>query len=134
MSAAGRETFEAHLVDCPACLLAVREVSAILAETVEEPVPPGLIERARTLVPAEPLGRPSRWRISEWLAAGRWGAATAASIAICLVGYRAGTISFVAEGAAGDQLAADMSFGVFDARDDDADLDLLLLDFAEVSP
>jgi len=135
MASAARQALETHLAACADCLSAVREARAIAAEAAPGAAPPAVIAAARSLV-ADPAA--SGWRISDWLAAGRWVAATAASIAICLVGYRAGTISFVTDGAVGDALASNMSFGVFDADDDDDGLGVLALDWVsggpEVSP
>ncbi len=130
------EAIEAHLADCSECRAAVVESRSLLDERAESTplVPPAVIESARALV-GEPdrsaAGRiPRRETPGPWLA--RWGLSAAASIAIGLIGYRAGTTTLDARDSSAARLAAEMSFGVLGSNGDDSQLELLALAVEEV--
>jgi anti-sigma factor RsiW len=127
--AAGRD-MEAHLARCPACREAVDELRTILAESPDALafVPAATLEAARALVPARtPARAPSRRRWVPAWAAARAGLAAAASVVVCIVGYRTG---FAAQTppAAEVEVVAEMSFGMISSSDasDDA-YELLML-------
>ena len=112
------ELFESHLADCSECRQAVADARLIAAEAAVStlPVPQGVIRSAQALVrqtvqPATSLN----WRMT------RWPVAAAASIAICVWGYRAGMAYTVSTEIPPERLASAMSFGVFDPSDEDSD-------------
>ena len=108
------EAIEAHLAQCADCLDAVIEVRALMLERLD----------ARRGGVIQSL----RW-------AGRWGLAAAASLAICVVGYRAGQSSFGAGSVSGDDLVTEMTFGVFDPAGGGNDLvELELFEDGELTP
>ena len=111
------ELFEAHLADCRECRQAVADARLIAVEAADSTsaVPQRVIRSAQALV-REPV-QPStsrNWRMA------RWPVAAAASIAICVWGYRAGMASTAPTDILPERLAAEMSFGVFDSSDDDS--------------
>ncbi|MEE9130161.1 MAG: zf-HC2 domain-containing protein [Phycisphaerales bacterium] len=125
LSAAEVESIEAHLAACPECREAAADARLIVAAAarLRPGAPERVIESAQALVSAMPVHRPARaqgrpslglkWRMARWLAA------AAASVAICVFGYRTGTASTASTDLRLDQLAMEMSFGVFDPPDED---------------
>ncbi len=99
---------EAHFAECGACRETVADARLIAAAMREQ---------------ANTHGRPSlihRWRLV------RWPVAAAASIAICVVGYRAGVAYAGTTDSLPDQLASQMTFGVFDlSGEDSGELELI---------
>lgn len=126
LSAAEVESIEAHLAACRECREAAADARLIVAAAAQSrpAAPERVIESAQALVSAMPVHRPARaksrsslglkWRMA------RWPAAAAASVAICVFGYRTGTASTASTDVRLDQLATEMSFGVFDPPDADA--------------
>lgn len=126
LSAAEVESIEAHLAVCRECREAAADARLIVAATARSRpgVPECVIESAQALVSAVPVHRPARaksrpslglrWRMA------RWPTAAAASLAICVFGYRTGTAWTASTDLRLDQLATEMSFGVFDPPDEDA--------------
>ena len=118
-----RRAIESHLAECDSCLEAICETSELRTEHVQAmiPAPPQVIEAAKALVSES--SRPAvkshqtGWRIADWLAMGRIGAAAAASLAICILGYLTGERSFAADGAAANELVPEMTFGVFSSSE-----------------
>ncbi len=123
-----QQTIEEHLVKCPVCLIAISETRLLLESGIEA-APEHVIESAKLLV--EPMqfeaGNLSRMRIVlRPLAA-------AAVLGICALGYVTG-IGFKAEALSSDQLAHEMSFGVFGSPEaDEQELELLELMIKENS-
>ncbi len=126
LSAAEVESIEAHLAACRECREAAADARLIVAAAARSRpgAPERVIESAQALVSAMSVrqsvraqSRPSfglKWRMA------RWPAAAAASVAICVFGYRTGTASIASTDLRLDQLATEMSFGVFDPPGDDA--------------
>ena len=126
LSAAEVESIEAHLAACRECREAAADARLIVAATGRSRpgAPERVIESAQALVspvavhrPVRAKSRPSsglKWRMA------RWPAAAAASVAICGFGYRTGTASTASTDLRLDQLATEMSFGMFDPPDEDA--------------
>lgn len=126
LSAAEVESIEAHLAVCRECREAAGDARMIVAAAARSRTgaPERVIESAQALVSAVPVDRPARaqrrpssglkWRMA------RWPVAAAASVAICVFGYRTGMASTVSTDLRLDQLATEMSFGVFDPPDEDA--------------
>lgn len=117
LSAAQIESVEAHLAVCRECREAVADARLIVAEAARSRsgAPERVIESAQALVSAQ--SGPSlglKWRTA------RWPVAAAASVAICVFGYRTGTAWTASTDLRLDQLATQMSFGVFDPPDEDA--------------
>ncbi len=117
LSAAETEAVEAHLAVCRECREAAADARLIIAVAARSRpgVPERVIESAQALVSAR--SQPSlglQWRMA------RWPAAAAASIAICVFGYYTGTAWTASTDLRLDQLATQMSFGVFDPPDEDA--------------
>ncbi len=113
LSDAEIESFEAHLAACRECREALADARLIVAKAAR--APERVIESAQALVSAQ--GRPSlglKWRTA------RWPVAAAASVAICVFGYRTGMASTDSTDLRLDRLAAEMSFGVFDPPDEEA--------------
>ena len=112
------ESFEAHLADCRECRQAVADARLIAAQAAvsTSAAPQRVIESAQALVRqrVQPSAR-LNWRIT------RWSVAVAASIAICVWGYRAGMAYTASTDILPERLAWEMSFGVFDSSDDDSD-------------
>ena len=125
LSAAEVESIEAHLAACRECREATVDARIIVAAAARSrPVAPErVIESAQALVSAVPVHPPARaqsrassglkWRMA------RWPAAAAAAVAICVFGYRTGMASTASTDLRLDQLATEMSFGVFDPLDED---------------
>lgn len=112
------ESFEAHMADCRECRQAVADARLIAAEAAVSTsvVPQRVIRSAQALV--RQRVQPStnlKWRMT------RWPVAAAASIAICVWGYRAGMAYTDSKDILPDRLAAEMTFGVFDPSADDSD-------------
>ena len=117
LSAAEVESIEAHLAVCRECREAAADARLIVGATARSrpEAPERVIESAQALVSAQ--SQPSlglKWRTA------RWPLAAAASVAICVFGYRAGMASTASTDLRLDQLATQMSFGVFDPPDEDA--------------
>lgn len=117
LSAAEIESIEGHLGACRECREAVADARQIVAATARSRpgAPERVIESAQALVSGQ--SQPSlglRWRTA------RWPLAAAASVAICVFGYRTGTAWTASTDLRLDQLATEMSFGVFDPPDEDA--------------
>ena len=112
------ESFEAHMADCRECRHAVADARSIAAEAAvsTSAVPQRVIRSAQALVrqPVQP-STSLKWRLT------RWPLAAAASIAICVWGYRAGMAYTDSKDILPDRLAAEMTFGVFDPSEDDSD-------------
>ncbi len=110
-----RDTIEAHLAQCAQCMGAVREIR--LAREAVAGSLPGAPDRgreaARALVGSRPEPHERRLRLTGWQTIGQWGMAAAASVAICVVGYRAG-FGWLALDATGpdEVLLGEMSFGL----------------------
>ncbi len=103
-----RETVEAHLAECEQCLQAVADTRTLAVVAA----PATMIERGRALVgPAEASQRGLRVlaRIGRAVA---WPMAAAASVAVCVAGYRVGA-GVAAAVRPGDPVLAEMTFGVF---------------------
>lgn len=113
---------EAHLAACDTCLETVRQTRATLAAGpafLSEPA----LARARSLAsPGALERRPAVVMIER---ACRWGLAAAAAIAVCVSGYTIGAATTPAAPGI-DGLAADLTFGVIDAGDDE-DIERVLL-------
>lgn len=108
-----RDMVEAHLAQCAECREAVggirlaREgVAGSLAGAPER-----VKEAARMLVGASLEPRERRLYPAGWQTIGRWGMAAAASVAICVAGYRAGG-SWPAAAGTDDVVLVEMSFGL----------------------
>ncbi len=108
-----RDMVEAHLAQCAECREAVggirlaREgVAGSLAGAPER-----VKEAARMLVGASLEPRERRLHLAGWQTIGRWGMAAAASVAICVAGYRAGG-SWPAAAGADEVVLVEMSFGL----------------------
>ncbi len=112
------ELFESHLADCSECRQAVTDARLIAAEAAvsTSAAPQRAIRSAQALVrqPVQPTTS-RNWRMT------RWPVAAAASIAICVWGYRAGMAYTAPTDILPERLAAEMSFGVFDPSDEDSD-------------
>ena len=126
LSAAEIESIEAHLAACRECREATADARLIVGRAARSrpAAPEGVIESARALVSAVPVYRPARAKSRpslglQWRTA-RWPLAAAASVAICVFGYYTGTAWTVSTDLRLDQLATQMSFGVFDPPDEDA--------------
>lgn len=112
------ESIEAHLADCRECRQAVADARLIAVEAgvSTSAVPQRVIRSAQALAPQPvQLSTSLGWRMA------RWPIAVAASIAICVWGYRAGMAYTDSSDILPDRLVAEMSFGVFDRSDDDSD-------------
>ena len=125
LPAAEVESIEAHVAVCRECREAAADARMIVAAAARSrpAAPERVIESAQALVSAVPVHRPARARSRpslglKWRVA-RWPAAAAASVAICVFGYRTGTASTAWTDLRLDQLATEMSFGVFDPPDED---------------
>ena len=126
LSAAEVESIEGHLAMCRDCREAAADARLMFAATSRSRpgAPERVIESAQALVSAVAVDRPARaksqpslglrWRMA------RWPAAAAASVAICVFGYRTGTAWTASTDLRLDQLATEMSFGVFDPPDEAA--------------
>ncbi len=117
LSAAEIESIEAHLAACRECRETADDARLIVATAARSRpgAPERVIESAEALVSAQ--SQPSlglKWRRA------RWPAAAAASVAICVFGYRTGTAWTASTDLRLDRLATEMSFGVFDPPDEDA--------------
>jgi anti-sigma factor RsiW len=126
LSAAEIESIEAHLAACRECREAAADARLIVAAAARSRpgAPERVIESAEALVSAAPVHRPARTKSQpslglKWRTA-RWPAAVAASVAICVFGYRTGTAWTASTDLRLDRLATEMSFGVFDPPDEDA--------------
>lgn len=108
LEAAPSEAVEAHLAACQSCLDAVGEARSLSFE----PAPPAVVERARALVG---LAGPRLGGLARVGRAVAWPMAAAASIAVCVVGYRVGAGAAAVGGQAGDAALAEMTFGVFES-------------------
>lgn len=106
---ARREEIEAHLAGCVPCLEAVAETRSLVCE----PAPRELVDRARGLVEPRVLHWPRAAAARRRVA---WPLAAAASVAVCVLGYRIGVSAF-AGGPPSDAMLAEMTFGVFGAAD-----------------
>jgi anti-sigma factor RsiW len=117
------DAIELHLARCPACLAAVRDARLARGQGDQSLtfVPAHVLNAAMALVeaPAAAFGK----RYSGWMIYTRRVAAVAASLAICLLGYRVGAaISAVnAADAATDDFASAVSFGVLDVSASDSE-------------
>ncbi len=112
------ESIEAHLADCCECRQAVADARLIVAEAAvsTSAVPQRVIKSAQALVRQRVQPSTSlKWRMA------RWPVAAAASVAICVWGYRAGMAYTDSTAILPDALAAEMTFGVFDSPEDDSD-------------
>ncbi len=112
------ESIEAHLADCRECREAVADARLIAAEAAVSTsvVPQRVIRSAQALVRQQVQPSTSlNWRVA------RWPVAVAASIAICVWGYRAGMASTTSTDILPERLASEMSFGVFDPSDENSD-------------
>ena len=122
LSAAEIELVEAHLAACRECREAVADARLIVAKPAR--APERVIESAQALVSGVPVQGPARAKSQlslglKWRTA-RWPVAAAASVAICVFGYRTGMASTDSTDLRLDRLATDMSFGVFDPPDEEA--------------
>lgn len=117
-----QQSIESHIAECPACLAAISEI-CMLFESVVEAAPQQVIDSAKMLVEQIPIEarKLSRLRLA------LHPLAAAAVLGICALGYMTG-ISFKAEALSSDQLAHEMSFGVFESlEDDEQELELLAI-------
>ncbi len=94
-SEAESERVESHLAGCAVCRAAVELTRAMDAEATLPAAPPQVVEAARVLVAAAAISQAptGSMRIVDWMAVRRvagWSLAAAASLAVCLVGYRIG--------------------------------------------
>ena len=108
---------EVHLADCPECLAAIAEVRAMLDEGVVATAPDEVIRAARSLVDDADI--PPTYRFVQWPALRRaagWSMAAAASLAVCVVGYRVGSGASVGQAVNEDVLLSEMSFGLMDSE------------------
>ncbi|MHC4414667.1 MAG: zf-HC2 domain-containing protein [Planctomycetota bacterium] len=132
-----RRAIEAHLAQCSGCLKAVGEIGLRPADRHDPsaPAPPSVIESAKALVPGPACARHSyRFRLPDtgWPAMARWSATAAASIAICFVGYQAGSRSLAPQESTA--LVGEMSFGVLSPPNgDEPELDRFALALEEAS-
>ena len=108
-----RDMIEAHLAQCAECREAVGGIrlarKAVAGSLVG--APERVKEAARMLVGASPDSRERRLHLAGWQTIGRWGVAAAASVAICVAGYRAGG-SWPAAAGADEVVLVEMSFGL----------------------
>lgn len=117
-----QQSIEEHLASCAVCLIAISETRFLMDSDIEA-APKQVIEAAKSLVKPMPMepGNLSRLRFTlRPLAA-------AAALGICALGYITG-VGFKTEAMSSEQLAHEMSFGVFESLEDDAqELELLAL-------
>ncbi len=115
---AGSEAVETHLAECAVCRELVRLARADVAGRIGAPA--GVVAAAKTLVAAgsSPAGTERGLRLADWLRAGGWGLAAAASIAICFVGYQVGSGRTLDTVTTDDVLLREMSFGLLDGGDE----------------
>lgn len=117
-----KQAIEEHLVDCALCLIAISE-TRLLVGSVFEAAPEQVIESAKSLV--KPMAIEARNLRRMRLALKPL--AAAAVLGICALGYITG-VGFKTEALTSDQLAYEMSFGVFESlEDDEQELELLAL-------
>lgn len=108
-----QESIDSHLAECSDCLIAISQTRLLLDSDIEA-APQRVIDSAKSLVEPQSLetGNWSRMRIAlRPLAA-------AAAIGICVLGYQAGT-GIEVQALSSDQLAYELSFGVFETLEDD---------------
>ena len=108
-----RDMVEAHLAQCAECREAVGGIR-LAREGVADSLagaPERVKEAARMLVGASLEPREGRLHLAGWQTIGRWGMAAAASVAICVAGYRAGG-SWPAAAGADEVVLVEMSFGL----------------------
>ena len=117
LDAAEAERFEAHLAACPACLRALREARELLSAGPMV-APPRVVRSAKALVAAR------RLRLRR--AAG-WAAAVAASVAIGLSGFVAGSATQRGRQVAEARVLEEASFGLADGTEELAALDEYVL-------
>ena len=128
---------EDHLAQCTTCREAVGDVRSGRFATTIPLVGRDVLESAKSLVrrrtrPADEGRR--RWRVTEWRAAGGWGLAAAASIAICFVGYQVGAEFGLNHAIADDQLLSEVSFGLLSTAELGPDLELVTIMLGETTP
>jgi len=117
VDAAEAERFEAHLAACAACRRALRETRELLAGGPAM-TPPKLVASAKALVAAK--------RVRLRRVAG-WAAAAAASVAIGLSGFFAGSATQRGRQLAEARVVEEASFGLADGADESAVLDAYVL-------
>jgi anti-sigma factor RsiW len=139
---AGQSRVEAHLADCPACLEAVLEARALLeADAAGFIAPAEAVRRAQSLVPGSSQEQDVyRAAVRPWLAPSwtLWGQRTAAAVAglaLCLVGFRVGSMpSGAALQAEHEQLfLSEASFGLYGVNEG-VDENLLPLELEVETP
>jgi hypothetical protein len=128
LPAARRELLEGHLAACPECLEAVADIRVILAGPMELP-PPAVVESALALV-----SPPKALRLPDWRSAGGWALRLAASIAVCVTAWRAGSIAFASGDAPAETLESEISFGMFDGHPQEWAIEALGVAIEEVRP
>jgi anti-sigma factor RsiW len=110
-----RDAIEAHLAGCAECIDAVGGIR-LAREAVAGSLagaPDRVKEAARMLVGASPGPRERRMQLAGWQTIGRWSMAAAASVAICVVGYRAGESRLAFDAAGADKvMVGELSFGL----------------------
>jgi hypothetical protein len=143
---ASRAGIEAHLAACEACLDAVVAIRLDGADAAPAGVipPAAVVAAAKSLVPAAAASTaatrvsrpaPDRWRLADLLGVARWGFASAASIAICIIAYRAGLAVSTVAPPTESSLVGELSFGVFDTSESEvSDIELIAMLAGEVSP
>ena len=117
-----QQSIESHLANCAVCLIAIAETRFLIDSDIEA-APKQVIDSVKSLVKPMTIeaGNLSRMRFTlRPLAA-------AAALGICALGYITG-VGIKAEAMSSDQLAHEMSFGVFESlEDDEQELELLAL-------
>ncbi len=137
-----QDAIDIHLTQCSDCLITIQEIRQMHHEWDEATpfVPPTVIEAAQNLIqsPTLPVSESRSYAFQLWISPGRRILAAAATIAICLVGYRLGLhsiqfseISQVSN--TSDDLLEEMSFGVLSSSES-LSSDLYALSFSENSP
>ena len=102
LDAVAREQLQVHLADCPACLALVGMLCRERKSTAIEPVPPDLIERARTVVAPKPH--------RTWRPAPQWAAAAAIVLAVPLLVQLGRNLDRGAEGQGSPEPTATRAF------------------------
>ncbi len=110
------QAVETHLAECAVCRELVRLARAEVAGRIG--APEGVVAAAKMLVVPTAPGTERGMRLADWLRAGGWGLAAAASIAICFVGYQVGSGRTLDTVTTDDVLLSEMSFGLLAGGDE----------------
>ncbi len=119
------ERIEGHLASCEQCLAAVRELRSLLSPGPVLP-PATLIERAKSLVPADAARdarRTAGRRDVAWRRMSRWAAAAAAAVLISVAGFRTGLAAGRDPAREEMALVRELTFGLEETPDGQAWMD-----------